>query len=208
MPDPFHFSFQQASLGEQWTVNFLSFPNWPSDSEPQYEMEVFGQKFVGSEVAQLIGNGQPVSVNPYLLAKESFSGTSIVFGTFVRSPFVNVIDDDTLRLATIMGTSVESTEGALADLAGASGWKRIDETYAINVGVISGSIAGLGSGVVTDQSQTAIGSISAESVAQVNWSAIRIRSVDANGNHLPSDWSDMLSAYGVHLNPGHEYRTK
>ena len=208
MPDPFHFSFQQASLGDEWTVNFLSFPIWPNDSDPQYEMEVFGQKFGGTQVAQLIGNGQPVSVNPYLLAKESFSGTSISFGTFVRSPFVNVIDDDTLRLATITDMNVESTEGALADLVGASGWYRIDETYAINVGVVLGSIADLGNSVVTDESQIAIGRISTASVAQVNWSGIRIRSIDTNGNYLPSDWSEMLSAYGVHLNPGYEYRTQ
>ena len=211
MPDPFSFTYRQSSgagLVDSWTVNWLSFPNWPMDSDPQYEMEVFAHKFSGSVVDQFISNGQPVNVNQYLLSEHSFGGTNIAYGRAIRSPFVSAIDDDTLRLGEITDASVQSTEGALAELIGVSGWYRIDETYAISVGVGSGSIAGLGSGVVTDQSQAAIGSISAVSVAQVNWGAIRVRSVDASGNYLPSDWSDMVAAYGVHLKPGFEYRTK
>ena len=59
---------------DSWTVNWLSFPNWPMDSDPQYEMEVFAHKFSGSVVDQFISNGQPVNVNQYLLSEHLFWG--------------------------------------------------------------------------------------------------------------------------------------
>ena len=62
-------------------------------------------------------------------------------------------------------------------VVGAASWNRVDESYAVTVNVAAGSIADLGTGVVTDSSQTPIGSISAASVAQVNWGSIRVRSV-------------------------------
>ena len=220
MPQPADVEYAQINPGQafaRWNITWVAGQAAPPESDPRYEIQMLGGQASGAAAGGPIASGEQAGLESHLLWKvEGVPATSFI-SLNLGSQFAAAIASGSFRWVSGGRGSVVSVEGALPTVVGAPSWNRVDESYAVIVNTPAGGLnqnitpdqaRNLGLGVVPYSSQAPIGSVSTTSVAQVNWVVIRVRSYDANGNYLPSDWSDMIAAYGVHLQPGYEYRTK